>query len=264
MTERSLPLLASVSQIAALTACASAQPGHRLLIRTLSVTGLRLAEALNLWPAYVHCAKRLVQVEASHLCASREVYLDIATAREISIWRRTVSGQLFPFAEDDFVRAVQSYAERAGLVAFFAAAGRRFSWRPLRHSFARHAVDCGMTLMTLHRLLGHRFLQTTALYLRVSLRGLRPVYEETFPLVGPRGRTAPGTAARRPYAIPTREAMQRLLAAAANQSLTELLFRVLWQSATATPNVTCEATRYATPTPVTVWRTEWSCSPSIA
>lgn len=72
------------------------------------------------------------------------------------------TGRLFrpPLHRSSVQRAVKVAASRAGLV-------KRVSSHTLRHSFATHMLEAGIDIRTVQKLLGHRSVQTTMVYLHV-------------------------------------------------------------------------------------------------
>jgi integron integrase len=60
--------------------------------------------------------------------------------------------------ENGFQKVIKVAAQRAGI-------GKRVKVHTLRHSFATHGLENGMPVTTLQRLLGHKYLETTSIYL---------------------------------------------------------------------------------------------------
>jgi site-specific recombinase XerD len=73
-----------------------------------------------------------------------------------------------PLSSRQLNRACHAAAEAAGI-------GKRVSLHTLRHSFATHLLEQKVDIRVIQVLLGHRRLDTTALYSQVATRTLREV-----------------------------------------------------------------------------------------
>jgi integrase/recombinase XerD len=67
---------------------------------------------------------------------------------------------------------VRSYGERAGVKA---------SCHVLRHSYATHLLQGGANVREIQKLLGHRRIATTALYIKVDVHGLAAMIRRCHP-----------------------------------------------------------------------------------
>jgi integrase/recombinase XerD len=81
-------------------------------------------------------------------------------------------------------RIVREYGLQTGLVQKYEAMMRSFSPHSLRHAFATHRHDAGMDLAVLQKLLGHRYLTTTMIYVQTSMRDASKQYRKSDPLRG--------------------------------------------------------------------------------
>lgn len=95
---------------------------------------------------------------------------------------KTLADRMVELRSREIDRIVHEYGKRAGLVQKYEAMGRSFSPHSLRHAFATHRHDAGMDLAIIQKLLGHRFLATTLIYVETSMRLARKAYHKTDPL----------------------------------------------------------------------------------
>ncbi|WP_256360315.1 tyrosine-type recombinase/integrase [Methylomonas koyamae] len=87
-------------------------------------------------------------------------------------------GPYRPLSTRQLTRAVHAAAEAAGI-------DKRVSMHTLRHSFATHLLEQKVDIRVIQVLLGHKKLETTALYAQVATDILREVVSpiETLPLM---------------------------------------------------------------------------------
>jgi integrase/recombinase XerD len=71
-------------------------------------------------------------------------------------------------------KMVRAYLDQAGIK-------KPGSCHLFRHSCATHMLDNGADICTIQALLGHKNLQTTAIYAQVSIRQLKQIHERTHP-----------------------------------------------------------------------------------
>jgi site-specific recombinase XerD len=143
---------------------------NRALITILYRAGLRVSEALDLKPADVDTGRGTVRVLHGKGDKARVVGLDDGALAVIEAWlevrrRRGIrGGRLFCTLEGgpvsgSYVRAMlRRVAGRAGLE-------KRVHPHGLRHTFAAELLEEGVDVVTIQKALGHRWLNTTQVYL---------------------------------------------------------------------------------------------------
>lgn len=148
---------------------------HRVLFLTAYSTGLRVSEVVKLRPMDIDSGRMVIRVEQGKGAKDRLSILSphlLEVLREY--FRRERPGEfLFPS------RNGKSHLCAAALKhAFMKAKQRARISKPggihmLRHSFATHMLEAGGDLYTLQRLLGHRSIRTTTIYLHLMEPALR-------------------------------------------------------------------------------------------
>ena len=167
--EKPLPVVLSVEEVRAFFGAVDSLK-YRTLFMTLYATGFRLSEALNLLPTDIDSKRMVVWVRRGKGKKDRYVPLSKTLLSSLRSYWRTIRPELHLF-EGQFpgrplsAGAVQKAYTRARTRAGFK---KPVSPHTLRHSFATHLLEDGTDLVTIQRLLGHRSLNTTAIYLHVA------------------------------------------------------------------------------------------------
>lgn len=166
-----LPEVLSTEEVERLIANAS-QPHHRMILMIAYGTGMRLSEIMNLRARHIDSDRMQIRVEAGKGNKDRYTLLSEVLLAELRLhWERhKCTDWLFP-AKEGYGPACPA----SGQYAFKVAAKRagitkEGSIHLLRHSFATHLLEGGMSLVVIQRLLGHADLHTTARYLHVTNR----------------------------------------------------------------------------------------------
>jgi integrase/recombinase XerD len=132
--------------------------------------GLRLGEVLHLKVSDIDSDRMVIRVEQGKGKKDRNVMLAeslLATLR--AYWKQErPRGWLFP-GQDGQHPLNATIFQRAFVVAKQAARiEKRVSFHSLRHSFATHLMESGVSVRTIQALLGHRSLNTTQRYTHVA------------------------------------------------------------------------------------------------
>jgi integrase len=138
------------------------------LLRLLSLTGLRVGEAIDLeWRDILSNRLRLRDSKTG----PRDVPMGAPVARFLEAHRARCR-RSFPKQSKVFPLPIGYEYEAIRRVWFdvrkYASLPGKLRMHDLRHSFASHAVMSGETLLTTSRLLGHRRVQTTARYAHLA------------------------------------------------------------------------------------------------
>jgi site-specific recombinase XerD len=171
-----LPVVLSPEEVALLLAHAPSLK-YRAALSVASGCGLHVSEIANLKVADLDSARMLIRVEQGKGRKDRFVMLspDLLDLLRQG-WRvKRSRGWLFPglqlaqpITTRQLNRACHAAAEDAKL-------NKRVSMHTLRHSFATHLLERKTDIRVIQVLLGHRKLDTTAVYTRVALKAIREV-----------------------------------------------------------------------------------------
>ena len=149
------------------------EPTRRMALQTIYALGLRLNEALRLEVRDIDSDRLLVSIRDAKGAKDRMVPLPRpllhrlrtywkqerrASARPLVFVGEAHGGTVHPTTLQKTFRAVLEQ-ERVE---------KRASIHTLRHSYATHLLEAGITLKTIQRILGHRSLKTTTVYLHIT------------------------------------------------------------------------------------------------
>ena len=143
---------------------------HRTVLMTMYAAGLRLSEALGLRLSDVDGERQCLRVAQGKGQKDRYTILAPGLLEQLrTYWRLTrPRSWLFPgrpAAQPLTASAIQRCCAPAARHAKLA---KRVSTHTMRHCFATHLLEAGTDLRTIQQMLGHRSLETTALYLHVA------------------------------------------------------------------------------------------------
>jgi len=170
---KTLPDVLSLTEIERLFA-AIHSPRIRTLVLVLYSTGLRISEACRLAVGDIDSQRHVIHVRLGKGQKDRLIPLNGRVLLAMrAYWKaERLQGLLLfpsstgrPVAPDVVRTALHGAALQAGLT-------KRVTPHVLRHSFATHLLEQGTDLRVVQLLLGHRSIQTTAHYVRVSTRHL--------------------------------------------------------------------------------------------
>ncbi|MCU1398288.1 MAG: putative transposase [Acidimicrobiales bacterium] len=160
---------------------ASTDPRDRLVMEILSRTGMRAGEVGRLDPDAVVCIgeNHWLRVPVGKLRNDRYVPLHADLVNMFATWtadnlehirhhRRLVVDHRGPISRFHVTRVVQRVSKRAGVKAHP---------HQLRHTLATQAINRGMRLEAIASLLGHRSMEMTLTYARITDRVVADEYE---------------------------------------------------------------------------------------
>ena len=173
---RKLPVVLSPDEVARLLAAA---PGlkYKAALSVAYGAGLRASEVVSLKVCDIDSRRMVIRVEQGKGAKDRYVMLSPCLLDLLRGWWRQAQpqGWLFPgqnpvnpLTTRQLRRACHGAAEAAGI-------DKRVSLHTLRHSFATHLLEQKVDIRVIQVLLGHKRLDTTALYSRVATRTIREV-----------------------------------------------------------------------------------------
>ena len=171
-----LPVVLSPEEVALLLAYA---PGlkYRAALSIAYGCGLRVSEIVNLKVTDIDSARMLIRVEQGKGRKDRYVMLSPDLLDLLRQWWRVKRprGWLFPGQQPAQPITTRQLNRACHAAAQAAKLDKRVSMHTLRHSFATHLLERKTDIRVMQVLLGHRKLDTTAVYTRVALKAIREV-----------------------------------------------------------------------------------------
>ena len=186
---RTLPVVLSAQEVSRLLAAAS-NLKHQAALSVAYGAGLRASEVVGLKVGDVDSQRMVLRVEQGKGRKDRYALLSPVLLQRLRVWwqlgraqgKMLPGGWLFPGLDPtdsltprQLNRAVHSAAAAAGI-------GKRVSTHTLRHSFATHLLERKVDIRVIQVLLGHKKLETTAVYTHVATDLLREVIGPLEPL----------------------------------------------------------------------------------
>jgi site-specific recombinase XerD len=179
---RRLPVVLSREEVARLIAAAP-NLKHQAALSVAYGAGLRASEVISLKVGDIDSQRMTLRVEQGKGRKDRYAMLSPVLLERLRAWWRLghaqgkilPGGWLFPGLDPmdpltarQLNRAVHGAADAARI-------DKRVSTHTLRHSFATHLLEQRVDIRVIQVLLGHRKLETTALYAQVATEVLRSV-----------------------------------------------------------------------------------------
>ena len=190
--QKRLPIVLSQEEVTRLIDSAQ-NLFHYTMLLTMYSTGVRRRELCRLQVCHIDSPRMMLRVERGKGDVDREVPLSrtlLETLREYWRWMRP-ENYLFPGTVKNWRTdkpitpkvvwiAVRQAAQRAGI-------DKHVTPHTLRHCFATHLLEAGADLRTIQVLLGHKDIESTAVYLHVSQKRLRAAASplDQIPVRGP-------------------------------------------------------------------------------
>ena len=150
-------------------------PKHKLIIKLLYGTGLRVSEIVNLKKNEINFEENLIKVKLGKGKKDRFVKLPESIKLELkSIYDLTNSKYLFEsqrggkLAVKTIQLILKNSAKKAGIK-------KRVYPHLLRHSYATHLLENGTDLRIIQKLLGHSSIKTTQMYTQISQASIKNV-----------------------------------------------------------------------------------------
>ena len=136
-------------------------------------SGIRLAECIELVPADIQRKNLLLRVRRGKGEKERYTIISGRALETLGVYYRAARPQKYLFEG----RGAQQYCRRSigkivSNAAKRAAIAKRVSPHTLRHTFATHLLESGVSLRVIQKLLGHRSIKTTTIYTHVSNRSI--------------------------------------------------------------------------------------------
>jgi integrase/recombinase XerD len=173
---RKLPVILSPEEVARFLEAAP-RLKYRAALSVAYGAGLRANEVVSLKVSDIDSARMVIRVEqgkgrkdryvmlSAHLLELLRAYWKAARPRG---WLFPGRDPVQPLTPRQLNRACHAAAQAAGI-------DKRVSLHTLRHSFATHLLEQKVDIRVIQVLLGHKKLETTALYSQVATRTIREV-----------------------------------------------------------------------------------------
>ena len=178
---RMLPVVLSPGEVR-LVLSGVRHPVRRMALATIYALGLRLNEGLSLEAGHIDSARRMVWVRDGKGARDRGVPLPRPLLERLRrYWKteRPASATTYLFVPSGGKAPLHETTLQKTFLAARADArlAKEATIHTLRHSYATHLLEEGISLRTIQQVLGHKSLRTTELYMHVTQPGTERLQE---------------------------------------------------------------------------------------
>jgi integrase/recombinase XerD len=179
---RKLPVVLSCEEVARLIEAAGT-PKYQAVLSLAYGAGLRASEVVNLKVGDIDSTRMTLRIEQGKGRKDRYAMLSPMLLERLRVWWRDAhargkmldGGWLFPGQNPVKAMSIRQFNRICHLAAEAAGIDKRVSPHTLRHSYATHLLEQKVDIRVIQVLLGHKRLETTALYTQVATEVLREV-----------------------------------------------------------------------------------------
>ena len=179
---RTLPVVLSREEVARLIEAAGT-PKYQAVLSVAYGAGLRASEVVNLKIGDIDSTRMTLRIEQGKGRKDRYAMLSPMLLERLRVWWRDAhargkmldGGWLFPGQNPINPMSTRQFNRICHLAAEAAGIDKRVSPHTLRHSYATHLLEQKVDIRVIQVLLGHKRLETTALYTQVATEVLREV-----------------------------------------------------------------------------------------
>ena len=150
---------------------------HRVILMTAYSAGLRVGEVVSLKLRHIDSNRMLILVEDGKGVKDRYTILSEKLLENLRNYWQSYRPSIWLFPSPD----PQKHISRSTAQKLFVSAKKKAGIskgrciHTLRHCFATHLLEAGYDISTIQKLLGHRHLSTTLVYLHVSKKTIGAV-----------------------------------------------------------------------------------------
>jgi len=179
---RKLPVVLSCEEVARLIEAAG-KPKYQAVLSVAYGAGLRASEVVALKVGDIDSTRMTLRIEQGKGRKDRYAMLSPVLLERLRVWWRDAhakgkmldGGWLFPGQNPVNPLSTRQLNRICHAAAAAAAIDKRVSMHTLRHSYATHLLEQKVDIRVIQVLLGHKKLETTALYAQVATDVLREV-----------------------------------------------------------------------------------------
>jgi len=179
---RTLPVVLSCEEVARLIEAAD-KPKYQAALSVAYGAGLRASEVVALKVGDIDSTRMTLRIEQGKGHKDRYAMLSPVLLERLRVWWREAhakgkmldGGWLFPGQNPINPLSTRQLNRICHAAADAAEIDKRVSMHTLRHSYATHLLEQKVDIRVIQVLLGHKRLETTALYTQVATEVLREV-----------------------------------------------------------------------------------------
>jgi site-specific recombinase XerD len=151
---------------------------HKLLMEIMYASGLRVSEIIKLKIKDIDLEEGIIRVNLGKGKKDRQTILSKRAIEDLKMYlqkRNDNNPYVFPGAQNKGHLSTRSVQKIVLRTAKLAGIKKDISCHSLRHSFATHLLEKGVDIRYIQKLLGHKRLETTQIYTKVSTQKLKEI-----------------------------------------------------------------------------------------